>query len=346
MNRPQLTLTPASGPVRLLVGFVALVVMGLSGCYVASAANALPDDAVLRYQGRTVSKADLADRVQVLSALYGVQAPTSGPKLAEFDRQAAKSYAVGLILGKEAVRRKIVIADKQANDQLDGLIDDQLQGGRDAFVQFLQTSGISQTDVLDEIKRQLATARIVEQVTADLPAVTDAEVTAFYNANRAKMVTDATRSISNIVVADETQAGQIAALARKKGADFAALAKKYSADGSTKDKGGSLGAVTQAQLDTAFGTAAFAAAKGAVFGPVKTQYGWNVGRVDSVTASKALALADVRGSLKTELENKARLSTWRTFLGKLLASADVEYADAYRPADPEAAPDDLPEESK
>jgi len=344
MNRPQLNIAPTSRPLRWAVGLLALVVVGLSGWNVASAQDDLPADAVLRYDGHTVTKAQLDARVKVLTALYGVQPPSSGSKLDEFERQAAKSYAVGLILGREAVHRKIVIADKQADDQLDKLIGDQLQGGRDAFVQFLATSGISQDDVLDEIKRQLATARIVEQVTANLPAVTDAEVSDFYTKNQAKMVTDPTRTISNIVVSDEARAKQVAALARRNGADFGALAKKYSADGSTKDKGGALGAVTRADLDTGFGTAAFAAADGGVFGPVQTQYGWNVGRVDAITPSTPLTLADVSSALRTELENKARLATWQSFLGKLLASADVDYATKYLPDDPKAAPDDLPSE--
>jgi peptidyl-prolyl cis-trans isomerase C len=341
MNRQTLSVSPASGPMRWAVGLLAVVVMGLSGWYVASARSELPANAVLRYGGDTVTKTQLDDRVKVLAALYGVEKPTDGSKLAEFDREAAKSYAVGLILSREAARRKIVIADKQANDQLDSLIDQQLQGGRDAFVQFLATSGISQSDVLDEIKRQMATAKIIEQVTASLPSVTDAQVVAFYTKNQTRMVTDPTRTISNIVVADRTQATRIAALAGKPGADFAALAKSYSADGSTKDKGGDLGAVTQAQLEAAFGKAAFAAARGAVFGPVKTQYGWNVGKVVAVAPAATLSLTDVKGSLKTELENKARLTTWRAFLGKLLKSADVEYADSYLPDDPKAAPVDL-----
>ncbi len=342
MNRPQLNIAPTSRTRRWAVALVALVVVGLSGWNVASARAGLPADAVLRYDGHTVTRAQLAARVKVLTALYGVQPPAGGAKLDQFERQAAKSYAVGLILSQEASRRKIVIADKQASDQLDKLISGQLQGGRQAFVQFLQTSGISQGDVLDEIKRQMATAKIVEQVTANLPAVSDAAVTAFYTKNQARMVTAPTRTLSNIVVADQSQATQIAALARKTGANFAALAKKYSADGSTKDKGGSLGAVTQADLETGFGKAAFAAADGAVFGPVQTQYGWNVGRVDAVTAAQPLSLADVTSALRTELENKARLTKWQDFLGKLLASSDVQYAASYRPDDPKAAPSDLP----
>jgi len=345
MNRPRPGLAPASAPLRLAVGVIALVVMGLSGWYVASASSALPDDAVLRFDGDTVSKAELTDRVKALTALYGVEPPTEAARLEEFNREAAKSYAVGLILAKEAERRKIVVADKQASDQLDALIEDQLQGGREAFVQFLATSGISEGDVLEEIKRQIATAKIVEQVTADLPAVTDAEVKAFYEKNQSKMVSDPTRTLSNIVVADEAAATAIAERARN-GADFAALAKKYSADGSTKDKGGDLGAVTLAQLEEAFGKAAFAAGAGEVFGPVQTQYGWNIGKVRAVTPARDLALADVSSALKIELENKARLTKWRALLRDLLESADVEYADDYRPEDPEAAPDDLPEEGQ
>ena len=46
-----------------------------------------------------------------------------------------------------------------------------------------------------------------------------------------------------------------------------------SLDASTKDKGGELGSVSRAQLDPTFGGAAFEAAEGATFGPLRSTTG-------------------------------------------------------------------------
>jgi peptidyl-prolyl cis-trans isomerase C len=134
----------------------------------------------------------------------------------------------------------------------------------------------------------------------------------------------------------------VARLARR-GGDFASLAATWSRDGSTRDKGGDLGIVTASQLDPAYAEMAFAAPLQTVFGPVQTQYGWNVGKVVALRKSQPLTLAQVDGELRAELQNRARLDVWRDYLGDLLETADVEYAGRYLPKDPDAPPADLPE---
>ncbi|MGH3451302.1 MAG: hypothetical protein ACRDQW_11380 [Haloechinothrix sp.] len=39
---------------------------------------------------------------------------------------------------------------------------------------------------------------------------------------------------------------------------------------------------------------------------------------------------------------EASLAAWRSWLGKRIADADVRYADAYRPTDPDAPPETAP----
>jgi peptidyl-prolyl cis-trans isomerase C len=324
--------------VAVVLGLVAVV--AASGIAYAQMTD-LPEDAVLRFDDRVVTQAQLEDRVDVLGALYGVQRP-DGATGDQFDRDAAKSMAVSLVLEKEAADRDIEIADKAAQDQLDQLIEDQLTGGRDAFVDFLSVQGISEQDVLDEIKRQLATSRLVEEVTADVPSVSDDDVTAAFEDNGDRMQTPEARRLVNIVVESRTDADRVARLARA-GGDFASLAATWSRDGSTRDKGGDLGFVTADQLDPAYAEAAFVAPLQTVFGPVQTQFGWNVGKVVGVRKSQPLTFDQVEGELRAELQNRARLDVWRDYLGDLLEAADVEYAAHYLPEDPGAPPADLPE---
>ena len=59
------------------------------------------------------------------------------------------------------------------------------------------------------------------------------------------------------------------------GEKFADMAKKYSSCPSGK-KGGDLGWFGKGQMVAPFETAAFAAAKGDVAGPVKTEFGWHL----------------------------------------------------------------------
>jgi peptidyl-prolyl cis-trans isomerase C len=322
-------------PVAILALFV-LVVAG-AGKVAYDRVSELPHDAVFRYDDTVVTEDELQERVEILGATYGVQRPDDAEGSAEFDADAAKSMAVSMILEKAAADHGIEISDRTAQTELDHLIEDQLVGGRESFVEFLSETGISEQDVLDEIKRQLATSQLVEELIADVPEPTDEEVRAAYDEHRDSIVTPEARELRNIVVKNQVDARRVAQLART-GQDFASLASTWSRDGSTRRKGGSLGLVTAAQLDPTYANAAFSAARGAVFGPVRSQYGWNVGLVVGIREEKQLLFEEVQAQVKAELHNKERLAVWRDELGDLLEGADVEYADDYRPEDPTAPP--------
>ncbi|MDD3232620.1 MAG: peptidylprolyl isomerase [Candidatus Methanomethylophilus sp.] len=62
------------------------------------------------------------------------------------------------------------------------------------------------------------------------------------------------------------------------GKNFGELAKKYSTCPSKK-KGGDLGWFRRGQMVKEFENAAFAAKKGDIVGPVKTEFGWHVIKV-------------------------------------------------------------------
>jgi len=304
-------------------------------------ATALPSGVALRVGDESVTEDDFRQRVDVLEALYGVRAPEDAAARDRFRRDAAKSIAVSIVLDRAAAEQKVTVADKSARDALDKIVETYLPEGRDALTAFLGSQGISEADVLDEVKRQLVTSRLLEKVTGDVEPVTDAEVRSTYDKRRQDMVTPERRHLRNIVVDSEQKATELAEQA-KSGAGFAQLAAENSMDESTADKGGDLGTLTRAELDKAFADAAFAAKKGSLFGPVKTQYGWNVGYVVGVQPERPLSFEQAAEQLERELNDKAKLDVWRAWLANEIKAADVEYAEAYRPADPDAPPAETP----
>ncbi|GAA5108375.1 peptidyl-prolyl cis-trans isomerase [Haloechinothrix salitolerans] len=301
-------------------------------------ATALPDDAVLQLDDTVVTEDEFEHRVDALSALYGVKRPEGGAEADRFRRDAAKAIAVSMILDRAASQRDVVIADKAAQDALGKIIEDQLNDNRSGFVQFLSTQGLAERDVLDEVKRQLATSRLFSEVTSDLGEVTDKEVRQTFEKRRDEMVVPERRHLRNIVVDTREKASDILA-ELDSGADFAVLAAESSMDGSTRDKGGDLGTLAADQLDKGFAKAAFGASEGSTFGPVKTKHGWNVGYVQSVKTEQQLSFEQVSDRLKTELTQQRKLEKWRSWLGDLIEAAEVEYVDEYRPADPDAPPE-------
>ena len=229
---------------RLLAVVVAVAVVGGGAFLVVQRANALPSDAAMKVGDRTVKISELDKRIKVLSGLYNVKQPTDASKKASFRRDAAKSMAVSLILERAAKSKDITVTRTQAQQQLDKVIESQMLGDQKTYEQFLATAGVTESEVLSEITRVIATSRLYSEITASVPEVTQAEVQSYYEDHKAEMVTPEQRSVSNIVVATEAEADQVLAELGR-GTAFATVARSSSRDSSTAAKGGSLGAVTK-----------------------------------------------------------------------------------------------------
>lgn len=335
-DRKRLKL-PASRRGRVLMAAILVMILGLgTGAFVWKPWASLPDGAVLAIGDRVVLQEELDQRVDTLRALYGVVPPDDPAKLDGFRRDAAKSIAVSVILDRAAAERKIVTSDKQARDVLDRYVAEQFEGGRDAFVRALGNVGTSERKVLDEIKRQLALGRLMDQVIGEVQ-VSDQQLRAEFDKRKEQLGTPERRKLRNMVLGSEQAAR--AALDRVRGGEpFADVATQVSLDKSTKASGGLLGELTRQQLEGPVGDAAFAAKKGEYYGPVKGKFGWNVGRVDEVLAPVPAKFDEVRDDLRNTLRTEESLARWRAWLGEQIRAAEVQYADKYRPADPDAAP--------
>jgi peptidyl-prolyl cis-trans isomerase D len=99
----------------------------------------------------------------------------------------------------------------------------------------------------------------------------------------------------------------------KKGAKFDELAKKYSEDPGSKDKGGDLGWIRQAQTVPEFEKAAFSLAPGQISDLVRTQYGFHIIKVLEKQTAHTKPFEEVKDSIRTPL---------------LLSQADKQASDA------------------
>jgi peptidyl-prolyl cis-trans isomerase C len=332
------------GPSKLAMAAVALVAL-LAGAGTAMALGGRGSSCpgknnALKVEGATVSAAEFSRRIELLRALYDVRPPTEEAKLAAFRGDAAKGMAVAVLVAHDVAKRNLQTADKTVRDGLDRFIAQRYpEGGRSQFIQALGNYGISEDDVLGEFRRLLETRSLFQAVTADV-TVSEDDITRTFGERKDQLAVPERRHLRHLVVKTEAEAQT--ALNRIDGPEtFDTVAKDVSLDTSTKDQGGDLGTVSQAQLDPAFGTAAFGAAKGKTFGPLQTKNGWHIGLVEDVTAGHPVTLAEVHDALKDTMVAELRLTKWRGYLGERIKDADACYAKGNRPADPKAAPTDV-----
>ena len=330
---------PGSRRNVVIGGLVVLaLVAAIAGFVLLRSDSGLSDGAVLSVDGTEVTTAEFDRRIEVLSALYGIEVPPPGTEEAEaFRRDSAKSVALSLVLDRAAAERGVDVAERTAADALARYIEDQYPiGGRDAFVQALGDSGVNEAEVLDELRRQLLTSRLFDDVVGTIE-VDDAAVEAAYEERQDELRVPETRRLRHLVVSTEDAAD--AARARiDRGEAFADVAAEVSLDGATAESGGDLGFLRADQLDPAFGDPAFAGEVGDVFGPVQTDLGWYVGTIEAVEPPNTPALDEIRDALRQRLETEAGLERWRTFLTDAIAEADIVYDDDHRPDDPLAPP--------
>jgi peptidyl-prolyl cis-trans isomerase SurA len=141
----------------------------------------------------------------------------------------------------------------------------------DAFQQELKSRNLTAADMREDLRRNLLAQKVVDKEVADKIGVTDADITAFYEANKASFnrKEDAVH-IAQIVITpvrepqrtnrtgddastpqEATAKAQMLMAKLKGGASFGDLAADYSEDGESAQRGGDLGFVPVSALQQA-----------------------------------------------------------------------------------------------
>ncbi len=140
--------------------------------------------------------------------------------------------------------------------------------------------------------------------------VSEQELAEFYEFNKDRYQQDEQRQARHILITfgDDEDAAEAEArevLARVlAGESFEQLAEEFSDDGGTAANGGDLGVLTESQLEGALGGAIFSMSEGDVEGPVKTDFGFHIVRLDRIIEPGPLPLDQVRAELVAELQDQ------------------------------------------
>ncbi|HEY8509394.1 MAG TPA: peptidyl-prolyl cis-trans isomerase, partial [Steroidobacteraceae bacterium] len=90
----------------------------------------------------------------------------------------------------------------------------------------------------------------------------------------------------------------------KAGKDFAQLAKQHSDDTGSAQQGGDLGFIERSYFEGAFADAAFAMASGEIRGPVRTEYGYHIIKVEEIQPGSTRTLEQAREEIRAELQRE------------------------------------------
>ncbi|HXY97990.1 MAG TPA: peptidyl-prolyl cis-trans isomerase [Steroidobacteraceae bacterium] len=137
--------------------------------------------------------------------------------------------------------------------------------------------------------------------------VSDADLKAQYDKQKSQLMTPEKRRAQHILITGQDDAAALKeaqdVLAQAKaGRDFGELAKQYSKDPGSASNGGELGWADKTTFVAPFADALFGMQPGEIRGPVKTQFGYHIIRLEEIQAGKGKSFDDARPQLEAELK--------------------------------------------
>lgn len=224
----------------------------------------------------------------------------------------------------------IKVTEDEVNSQLASLKEQFFNGDEEKYQEELEKQGLTEEQLREQIESKLLSDKIYAAVTKKA-TVTDAEVKAYYDQNKAQYEQPESRQVRHILVKKEALANEIHTKLEN-GGDFAKLAKQYSEDTASKAEGGKFEAF-KGKTVAPFDKFVFAADTGELSQPIKTEFGWHVIEVLSdVEPASAQPLDEVSETIKSTLLQEEQNKALQDWVAETKTKYKVVYAPGYAPA--------------
>jgi peptidyl-prolyl cis-trans isomerase D len=174
----------------------------------------------------------------------------------------------------------------------------------DAAVQAYYKEHLSQYMRPESVDLQYAELRL--EALAAQQEVSDADLRAEYDKQKSRLEVPEKRHARHILVTGKDDATALALAQQvlsqaKSGKDFGELAKQYSQDPGSAQNGGDLGWAERSTFVKPFADALFGMSAGEIAGPVKTQYGYHIIRLEEIQRGKSKSFEEARPELEAQL---------------------------------------------
>jgi foldase protein PrsA len=221
----------------------------------------------------------------------------------------------------EAAEQKVTVSDAEVEKQFATTKKQSFPKEAD-FDKFLKTSGMTLDDIKFRVRLDALSNALRKKITEGKDKVSDTQISDYYDKNKTRFAQPERRDLRIVLTKTEAKANEAKA-ALDGGQDFKAVAKEFSIDQASKNQGGVLLAVAKGQQEKAFDEAIFAAPKGQLQGPVKTQFGYYVFEVTKVTKASQQSLEDATPTIKQLLASQNQ----QTALDKFVKDFRAEWKE-------------------
>ncbi len=168
---------------------------------------------------------------------------------------------------------------------------------------------------LARIKERMLVNYAMEKALGKI-TVSDDEMKKYYDENADKFKSGETVNASHILVAEEEMAKDLLAKINAGEITFEDAAKNFSTCPSGKE-GGNLGDFGRGQMVPEFDEACFTMDVGAVCGPVKTQFGYHLIRLNAKNAAAPIPYEEIKEQLRSQLVGEKQQAAYRSKVNQL-----------------------------
>jgi len=174
---------------------------------------------------------------------------------------------------------------------------------------------------------QLSLAALEAQVTAS-----DADLRAAYEKAKGRLEVPEKRHARHILITGKDDAAALAQAEKvlaeaKAGKDFGELAQQYSQDPGSAKNGGDLGWAERSAFVAPFADALFGMKVAEIKGPVKTQFGYHIIRLDEIQAGKSKSFEEARSDLEAQIKRDRATDRFGEIQERLQTKASEPGAD-------------------
>ena len=351
----------------------ALAVTGLGAAVVAGCGNDVPPNAVAKVGDSTITQDEFDKWLKTASAGQSQGGATAAPDPPDFQKCVAakkkqpapkgqeqpsdsqlkkqceqefdqlKTEVMQFLIQAEWVQQEaeaqgVKVTDKEITRSFEDQKKQAFPNDK-AYKQFLEQSGMSEEDILFRVRLDQLQQKLTQKVTEDAKQVSNTDVEEYYDKNKKRFAQPERRDLLVVLTKTKAKAEQ-AKKALDDGQSWKQVVKRYSIDEASKAQGGKLPAVSQGQNEKALDDAIFAAKKGEVEGPVKTQFGWEVFEVTKITPASQQTLDESKETIRNLLRSQGQQKALDQFIKDFREDYkdETDCAEDYRVAECKNAP--------
>ncbi len=205
----------------------------------------------------------------------------------------------------------------------------------DGFKRKLEAMGFDERGYADYVRREIAGARYLLNVSKDEPVISEADIQTVYEQNKAETFTrpEMVHARHILLRTESARTPEARAEVRKKiekllaeiraGADFAELARQHS-DDRTSEEGGDLGEFPRGRMVKPFEDTVFAMQPGELSDVVETRFGFHIIKLESRSPAKVMTLDEAREPIRMRLSAERRTELARQHTHELIRKAKVQ----------------------